>query len=92
MGRSFELHTKLGKFGSICTFQAIDGCYCLWQYELSSFQAGGIKLERFLPKNQRTERKFLNFENWTNGSLSSLQKSEFLKLIILIFHVKKLNN
>ena len=26
------------------------------------------------------------------GSLSSLQKSEFLKLIILIFHVKKLKN
>ena len=25
-------------------------------------------------------------------SLSSLQKSEFLNLIILIFHVKKLNN
>ena len=25
-------------------------------------------------------------------SLSSLQKSEFLKLIILIFHVKRLNN
>jgi hypothetical protein len=25
-------------------------------------------------------------------SLSSLQKSEFLKLIILIFHVRKLNN
>jgi hypothetical protein len=25
-------------------------------------------------------------------SLSSLQKSEILKLIILIFHVKKLNN
>ena len=25
-------------------------------------------------------------------SLSSLQKSEFLELIILIFHVKKLNN
>ena len=27
---------------------------------------GGIKLERFLPKNQRTQRKFLNFENRTN--------------------------
>ena len=26
------------------------------------------------------------------GSLSSLQKSELLKLIILIFHVKKMNN
>ena len=25
-------------------------------------------------------------------SLSGLQKSEFLELIILIFHVKKLNN
>ena len=25
-----------------------------------------IKLERFLPKNQRTQRKLLNFENWIN--------------------------
>ena len=25
------------------------------------------KLERFLPKNQHTQRKVLNFENWTNG-------------------------
>ena len=48
---------------------------------------GGTKLERFLPKNQHAQR-FLNFENWT----SSLEKSEFLKFIILIFHVRKLNN
>ena len=34
----------------------------LWQYGLSSFQAGGIKLERFLPKNQHTQRILLNFE------------------------------
>ena len=27
----------------------------------------GVKLERFLPKNQHTKRKFWNFENWTNG-------------------------
>ena len=26
----------------------------LWQYELWSFQTGGTKLERFLPKNQPT--------------------------------------
>ena len=38
----------------------------LWQYGLWSFQMGGIKLEIFLPKNQHTQRKFLNFENWTN--------------------------
>ena len=33
---------------------------------VSIFQAGDIKLERFLPKDQHTQRKFLNFENWTN--------------------------
>ena len=31
------------------------------------FQDQGTKLERFLPKNQHTQRKLLNFENWTNG-------------------------
>ena len=30
------------------------------------FSNGGTKLERFLPKNQHTQRK-LNFENWVNG-------------------------
>ena len=31
------------------------------------FKRGGTKLERFLPKNQHTQRKLLNFENWVNG-------------------------
>ena len=31
------------------------------------FSNGGTKLERFLPKNQHTQRKFLNFANWVNG-------------------------
>ena len=35
-----------------------DASYGLW-----SFQMGGTKLERFLPKNQQTQRKLLNFEN-----------------------------
>ena len=26
---------------------------------------GGIKLRIFLPRNQHTQRKFLNIENWT---------------------------
>ena len=53
-------------------------CKCaLWQYGLWNFQAGGTKLERFLPKNQHTKRKLLNFENWINGGLRSFQKSEF---------------
>ena len=28
------------------------------------------KLERFLHKNQHTQRKCLNFENWCNGEVS----------------------
>ena len=44
----------------------------LWQYGLRSFQTGGTKLERFLPKNQHTLRKLLNFENWVNGEESKI--------------------
>ena len=40
----------------------------LWQYGLWSFQTGDTKLERFLHKNQHTQRIFLNFENWSNLS------------------------
>ena len=51
-------------------------CTCsLWQYGLWSFQTGDTKWERFLPKNQHTQRKFLNFENWTNGEVSKSAKS-----------------
>ena len=45
----------------------------IWQYGLSSFQVGGKKLERFLPKNQHTQRKLLNFENWVNGEVSKIR-------------------
>ena len=34
------------------------------------FKRGDTKLERFLPKNQHTQRKLLNFEFWINGKLS----------------------
>ena len=46
----------------------------LWQYGMWSFQTGGTKLERFLPKNQHTQRKLLNFENWVNGEVSKSAK------------------
>ena len=50
----------------------------LRQYGLWSFQTGGTKLERFLPKNQHhTQKKLLNFGNWISGDLRSFQKSEF---------------
>ena len=49
----------------------------LWQYGLWSFQMGGTKLERFLPKNQHTQRDLLDFENWISGGLRSFQKLDF---------------
>ena len=36
------------------------------------FSNGGTKLERFLPKNQHTQRKLLNFENWVSGEVSKI--------------------
>ena len=44
--------------------------YTLWQCGLWSFQTGGTKLEIFLPKNQHTQSKLLNFENWVSGEVS----------------------
>ena len=46
----------------------------LWQYGLWSFQTWGTTLERFLPKNQHTQRKLLNFEFWINDKLSKSAK------------------
>ena len=47
-----EMYLWIGQYGNT-------GC--------GVFKQGGTKLERFLPKNQHAQRKFLNFENWTNG-------------------------
>ena len=44
----------------------------VWQYGLWSFHAGGTKLERFLHKNQHTQKTLLNFEFWINGELSKI--------------------
>ena len=43
----------------------------IWVVEFSS---GGSKLERVLPKNQHTQGKLLNFENWVNGEVSKVPK------------------
>ena len=40
-----------------------------------SFQTGGKKLEKNLPKNQHTQRKLSNFENWVSGEVSKSAKS-----------------
>ena len=52
---------------------------------------GDTKLERFLPKNQHTQRKFLNFENWTNGEVSKSAKSPNLPTFKVNFLYQKLS-
>ena len=50
-------------------------CYSAVKYGNTGsgvFKRGGSKLERFLPKNQHTQRKLLNFENWVSGELSKI--------------------
>ena len=54
--------------------------YELWQYGLWSFQMGYIKLERVLHKNQHTQSKLLNLENWTNGEPQQLAKIRGFKV------------
>ena len=50
------------------------GSFSIWQYGLWSFQAGGTKLERFLHKNQHTQRKLLNW-------YSSMKKKRKIRMI-----------
>ena len=77
----------------------------LWQYRLWSFQERYTKLERFLAKNQHTQRKLMNFQNWSSGELSkighhfrkkwfkngSYQKMSITKIVLLnsYFSMKK---
>ena len=71
------------------TWDWIVRLYPLWHYRLWSFKSRDTKLKIFLHKNQHTQRKLLNFANWTNGEpqyIRILQKSKFLKLIISFIH------
>ena len=45
---------------------------CTMAIRVVEFSSGGTKLERILPKNQHTQRKLLNFENWVNGEMSNI--------------------
>ena len=67
-------------------------CYLdspLWQYGLWRFQRGGTKLERFLPKNQHTQGKLLDFENWVNETRSKRAKIWLSKSV---FYLKNHSN
>ena len=65
--------------------------YVLWQYGLWCFQTGGTKLESFLPKNQHTQRKLSNFENWVSGEVLKSAKSPNLFTFKVNFLCQKLS-
>ena len=67
------LLSKHSKHVPNCLCSSITGVQ-LWQYRLWSFQMGDTKFERFLPNNQHTQRKLLNFELTTNDELSKSAK------------------
>ena len=46
------------------------GGWAVWHYRLWSFKSRDTKLERFLQKNQHTQRILLNFVFRINGELS----------------------
>ena len=52
---------------------------------------GGTELERFLPKNQHTQRKLLNFENWVKGEVSKVPKSGQILTFKVNFLYQKLS-
>ena len=37
----------------------------------------GYKIKRYLPMNQHTQRKLLNFENWVNREVLKVPKFDF---------------
>ena len=51
-------------------------------------ECGDSKLERFMPKNQHTQTKLLNFENWTNVSADA--KIRVFKVDYFDFSRKKI--
>ena len=56
------------------------------------FSSGDTKLERFLAKNQHTQRNFMNFENWCNGELSKIGHNFSNNVILKKVLSKNINN
>ena len=62
----------------------------LWHYRLWRFKTRDTNSERFLHKNQHTQKKLLNFENWNNGKPQQLAKIRCFKVDYFDFSRKKI--
>ena len=92
IGKRHEVIVKAKHFWEVSwTVSDLQQVRPIWQYGMWSFQTGGTNLERFLPKNQHTQRKLLNFENWVNGEVSKSAKSPNLLTFKVNFRYQKLS-
>ena len=80
-----EKKLYLAQWAKSVVFNSIQYVSRILQYRLWSFKSRDTKLERFLPKNQHTQIKLLDFENWCNGKVS---KSAKIWLSKSIFYIK----
>ena len=60
-----------GKKNSVCGEYGNTGCGVFKRV---------VQNQKFLPKNQLTQKNFLNFENWTNGEPQQLAKIRVFKV------------
>ena len=93
-------HNELPSSISISTFcrlyflyQLLSVCILTMAIRVVEVSSGGTKFERFLPKNHQTQRKLLNFENWTYGEVSNFEhhfnnKAHYFKVEV----IKKVKN
>ena len=59
--------------------------------QVVEFSNGGYKIRKIFAKNQHTQRKLLNFENWVNGEVSKSAKSLNLLTFKVNFLYQKLS-
>jgi hypothetical protein len=57
-----------------CSFFLTYCCSRTMAIRVLEFSSGGTKLERFMSKNQHTQRKLSDFENWVNREVSTSAK------------------
>ena len=91
-------HNELPSSISISTFcrlyflyQLLSVCILTMAIRVVEVSSGGTTFERFLPKNHQTQRKLLNFENWTYGEVSKSAKSPNLPTFKVNFLHQKLS-
>jgi hypothetical protein len=68
--KKLTMESSCGNYSSYLFYHNLP---ILWQYGLLIFQVGVTKLEKKMPKNQHTQRKWLNSENWWSGELSKIR-------------------